>query len=626
MLHGGFGRNDAQGALAHGSVAPPAEQLADVVVVVQVPPVPSHVVKAHRGGVFAPAAAAQERDAAVNEPNVVLAAILEAAHLLVTVIPGFLLALRRRIGALVVFVVFVLVRIAVDGAILGRLEPQTLNRVQPVHLGVRPVRAPVRGCLVERHAPAADGDVILHLGSKLLDLALRSPAPDAQATRPRLPRHRLARRRGGGGGRRGLHLARGLHLGGRRDFGRLVRLRPTSQLLIEQLRRRRHANNNHRRVVVQPPLGAQRRLHDPLRGGLDARRGFTHDVSARILGDDVPDSVRRNHQHASLGRRPQPLHLRRAHDVGRVEIADGARHRVPARVRPHRANLFALASHPSQPRAGVGQSLRLEGIVRGVAPREPLGPRHLVFVVHEQRAGVARVGDDDVHPRVRAPRQHLQQRDARGGAALDGDSRVRSCFRGAGRVREEAPREARARTTTTDGGGASFSERRLRRRRAHLPVRGFHLPERVGAARLQDGAAAVRALVQERAEHVPLHVRRCRCVDVPVEHPEATREVASLAVAVGRVVVVRRCWFAAHHRGLLAVSRARQGGVDVVLREEPVLVLQGCHLGGRGRGASGSVVGTSRTPLGRPRQLANSWKKRRDEGCYLMRVAGVGLT
>ena len=239
---------------------------------------------------------------------------------------------------------------------------------------------------------------------------------------------------------------------------------------------------------------------------------------------------------------------------------------------------------------------------------------HLVFVVHEQRAGVARVGDDDVHPRVRAPRQHLQQRDARGGAALNRDSRVRSCFRGAGRVREETPREARARTTTTDGGGASFSERRLRRRRAHLPVRGFHLPERVGAARLQDGAAAVRALVQERAEHVPLHVRRCRCVDVPVEHPEATREVAGLAVAVGRVVVVRRCWFAAHHRGLLAVSRARQGGVDVVLREEPVLVLQGCHLGGRGRGASGSVVGTSRTPLGRPRQLANSWKKRRARG------------
>ena len=86
------------------------------------------------------------------------------------------------------------------------------------------------------------------------------------------------------------------------------------------------------------------------------------------------------------------------------------------------------------------------------------------------------------------------------------------------------------------------------------------------------------------------------------------------AVAVGRVVVVGRCWIAAHHRGLSAVSRARQGGVDVVLREEPVLVLQGCHLGGRGRGASGSVVGTSRTPLGRPRQLANSWKKRRARG------------
>ena len=164
----------------------------------------------------------------------------------------------------------------------GVLEPQTLDRVQPVHLGVRPVRAPVRGCLVERHAPAADGDVVLHLGSKLLDLALRSPAPDAQATRPRLPRHRLARRRGGVDGRRGRALARGLHLGGRRDFGRPS---STSSRNLRNFLSSSSAVGGTRTTTTVASSCNPRSVPSAASmirsaASLDARRGFTHDVSA----------------------------------------------------------------------------------------------------------------------------------------------------------------------------------------------------------------------------------------------------------------------------------------------------------------------------------------------------------
>ena len=42
-----------------------------------------------------------------------------------------------------------------------------------------------------------------------------------------------------------------------------------------------------------------------------------------------------------------PLHLRGAHDVWRVKVADGPAHRVPSRVGAHRPDLHAVASHPS---------------------------------------------------------------------------------------------------------------------------------------------------------------------------------------------------------------------------------------------------------------------------------------
>ena len=155
----------------------------------------------------------------------------------------------------------------------------------------------------------------------------------------------------------------------------------------------------------------------------------------------------------------------------------------------------------------------------------------------------------------------------------------------------------------------------------------LHLPKRVGAARLQDGAAAVRTLVQERAEHVPLRVRRRGGVDVLVEHPEATREVAGIAVAVGRVVVVGRCWFAAHHRGLSAVSRARARAASTLCSARN---LSSCFRGAIWAVGVGARRGQSSERRGHPSGARGSWrtvgKSGGHEGCYRIRVAGMGLT